>query len=108
MGFASLQQCVILGFSFHFVKDQILIMSHWLPDDVPSRLPLGPTHQVGVGALVLHPSDPTQMLVVQEKTGPGTSNKLADPSDTRVKMCSDENLSWMFGNDVVSPCIYGS
>jgi hypothetical protein len=66
------QHCVKLGFTFHFVKDDKLILSRWLPDAIPSRLPLGPTHQLGVGALVLNPEDPTQMLVVQELTGPGT------------------------------------
>ena len=63
--------CVEKGFSYHFVKNEKLILSRWLPDDVASKLPLGPTHQVGVGTVVFHPSDPSQMLVVQEKTGPG-------------------------------------
>lgn len=63
--------CVNEGFNFHFVKDKVLILSQWLPQDKPSKLPLGPTHQVGIGALVLHPKDPSQMLVVQEKSGPG-------------------------------------
>ena len=38
-----------------------------------SRLPLGPTHQVGVGIVLFHPNDPTQLLVVQEKTGPAAA-----------------------------------
>jgi len=45
----------------------MLILKQWLPD-TPSRLPLGPTHQVGVGALIL--DDEGKMLVVQEKSGP--------------------------------------
>lgn len=64
--------CVKEGFNFHFVKESMLIMSKWLPKDRPSKLPLGPTHQVGIGAVVLNPKDPSQMLVVQEKSGPGT------------------------------------
>jgi ADP-ribose pyrophosphatase YjhB (NUDIX family) len=53
-------------------------MSKWLPDEIPSRLPFGPTHQVGVGTLVLNPRDPLQMLVVQEKTGPGMCTRVLD------------------------------
>jgi Nudix hydrolase domain len=49
-----------------------LVLSQWLPN-TPSKLPLGPTHQVGVGVVVLNPSDPSQMLCVQEQTGPGKS-----------------------------------
>lgn len=70
------QHCVANGFKFHYVKEDILILSLWLPTDVPSRLPLGPSHQIGVGAVVLKPDDPTQMLVVQEITGPAASIKL--------------------------------
>jgi hypothetical protein len=40
-----------------------LLMSQWL-------LSTGPTHQIGVGCLVLHPDDRSKMLVAQEKTGP--------------------------------------
>jgi hypothetical protein len=47
-----------------------LVLSKWLPD-TPSKLPLGATHQVGVGVVVLNPSDPSQMLCVQEQSGPG-------------------------------------
>jgi len=68
--------CMDLGFDFHFVKENVLILSQWLPQDTPSRLPLGPTHQVGIGTVVLKPNDPTRMLVVQEKTGPAAAYKL--------------------------------
>lgn len=64
--------CVALGFKFHFVKDQVLVLSQWLTEG-PSRLPLGPTHQIGVGTLVLKPDDPSKMLVVQERTGPAAA-----------------------------------
>jgi hypothetical protein len=67
-----LPHCIDQGFSFNFVREKTLILSQWLPENKPSKLPLGPSHQVGIGALVLHPSDPSQMLVVQEKSGPGT------------------------------------
>ena len=53
-----------------------LVLSQWLPTDTPSRLPHGPTHQVGVGVILLNPSDPTQMLVVQELSGPAAKYNL--------------------------------
>lgn len=65
-----------LGFKFHLVADGKLILSQWLPKDSESRLPLGPNHQVGVGCFVVNPKDPTQMLVVQEQTGPAAAYKL--------------------------------
>lgn len=50
------------------------MMSQWLcQENTTSRLPLGPTHQIGVGMLVLNPNDPSQMLVVQECTGPAAA-----------------------------------
>lgn len=56
------------GFDFHHCgDDNTLILKQWLPE-TPSRLPLGPSHQVGVGALILN--DEGNMLVVQEKSGP--------------------------------------
>jgi hypothetical protein len=73
--------CVSAGFDFHKVlrenvtdeeesKPPTLVLSRWLPD-TPSKLPLGPSHQVGVGVVVLNPADPSQMLCVQEQSGPG-------------------------------------
>lgn len=62
------------GFDFHFCGDgDTLILKQWLPDS-PSRLPLGPTHQVGVGALILN--DEGKMLVVQEKSGPAAGTNV--------------------------------
>ena len=76
--------CVRLGFEFHMVLDTgELVLTQWLPEDTPNRLPHGPTHQVGVGCLVWHPLDhhlvgngSRRMLVVQEKTGPAAAYKL--------------------------------
>jgi 8-oxo-dGTP pyrophosphatase MutT (NUDIX family) len=75
--------CTNHGFQFHFVKHwkkkendkttAMLILSQWLPSESDSRLPLGPTHQIGVGVVVLNPKDPSQMLCVQEKTGPAAA-----------------------------------
>jgi 8-oxo-dGTP pyrophosphatase MutT (NUDIX family) len=79
---------VALGFDFHMVVDKKLVLTTWLDTSTPSRLPIGPTHQVGVGCLVLHPRDPSRMLVVQEKSGPAAAFRLwkmptglADPGE---------------------------
>lgn len=52
-----------------------LILTKWLPTSV-NKLPRAPHHQVGVGCLIFHPHDPSQMLVVQEKTGPAAAFQL--------------------------------
>ena len=67
--------CTQLGFDFHFAKPGMLVLTKWLPENSVSRLPHGPTHQVGIGALVLDEGQ-TKMLVVQEKSGPASEFKL--------------------------------
>ncbi len=57
------------GFAFHHAEPAYVMMTHWLDTTHPSTLPPGPTHQVGVGALVLDESG-TRILAVQEKSGP--------------------------------------
>ena len=98
-----------LGFDFHMVSpptstshesqsqrnQNVLIMSQWLPES-PSRLPAGPSHQVGIGCVVWHPLDKAgvgnpgerRLLVVQERTGPAAAwnlwklpTGLADPDE---------------------------
>ncbi|VEU40448.1 unnamed protein product [Pseudo-nitzschia multistriata] len=84
--------CVEAGFQFHKIlpkktsndssnpdegnSSNALVLSRWLPTDTPSRLPHGPTHQVGVGVILLNPSDPSQMLVVKELSGPAAKYNL--------------------------------
>jgi 8-oxo-dGTP pyrophosphatase MutT (NUDIX family) len=78
-----------LGFKFHMIHQEgHLVLSRWLPTDTPSRLPRGPLSQVGVGCLVLHPDDESQVLVVKECTGPAARKDLwkmptglADPAE---------------------------
>ena len=67
--------CTELGFDFQHAKNGLLVMTQWLPTETSSRLPHGPTHQVGIGAVILHP-ETHEMLVVQEKTGPAAKRKL--------------------------------
>ena len=62
-------ECAELGFEFQHAKNGLLVMTKWLPEHQASRLPHGPTHQVGVGIILVHPTT-KKMLVVQEKSGP--------------------------------------
>ena len=64
-----------LGFDFQFAEPGVCVLTKWLPKDTESRLPNGPSHQVGVGVLVLHPIT-GKMLVVQERSGPAAARKL--------------------------------
>lgn len=63
-------------FLFHMVVGTVLVMTRWLPVDSESRLPRGPTHQVGIGCLIYKPNDPTKILVVKEKSGPAAAYDL--------------------------------
>lgn len=75
-----------LGFKFHTVlSSSTLVLTKWLPTQAPDKLPLPPTHQVGVGCLIWHPADSTsstagplsrRLLVVQEQTGPAAAYQL--------------------------------
>ena len=62
------------GFDFQHAEPGYCILTKWLPKG-ESRLPNGPTHQVGIGALVIHPTT-GKMLAVQERTGPAAKRKL--------------------------------
>jgi hypothetical protein len=64
-----------LGFDFQHAEPGTCVLTKWLPKDTESRLPNGPSHQVGVGVLVLHPLT-GKMLAVQERTGPAAARKL--------------------------------
>eukprot|EP00550_Attheya_septentrionalis_P000664 CAMPEP_0198285270 /NCGR_PEP_ID=MMETSP1449-20131203/4600_1 /TAXON_ID=420275 /ORGANISM="Attheya septentrionalis, Strain CCMP2084" /LENGTH=322 /DNA_ID=CAMNT_0043982639 /DNA_START=388 /DNA_END=1352 /DNA_ORIENTATION=+ len=67
--------CTNLGFDFQFAEKGQLVLTKWLPTDGESRLPNGPTHQVGIGGLIFHPVT-GKMLVVQEKSGPAAVRNL--------------------------------
>jgi ADP-ribose pyrophosphatase YjhB (NUDIX family) len=78
-------------------KKNMLILSQWLPTDSLSRLPLGPTHQIGVGIVLFHPHDPSRLLCVQEKTGPAAVHQiwkmptgLVDPNEDLPEAASRE------------------
>ena len=60
-------QALELGFQFHSAEKGCVLLSNWLPNS-ESKLPLGATHQVGVGAVVFNAN--REMLVVKERSGP--------------------------------------
>jgi len=80
--------CIEAGFQFHKILPKMkndgtssnnnnsLVLSQWLPTNTPSKLPNGPNHQVGVGVILLNPTDPSQMLVVKELSGPAAKYDL--------------------------------
>eukprot|EP00961_Rhodomonas_salina_P263782 3565254-Rhodomonas_salina.1 len=44
------------GFALHHAKPDYLLMTRWLPQDVPSPLPLFAFTQIGVGGVVINRS----------------------------------------------------
>eukprot|EP00930_Biecheleria_cincta_P073726 TRINITY_DN61015_c0_g1_i1.p1 TRINITY_DN61015_c0_g1~~TRINITY_DN61015_c0_g1_i1.p1 ORF type:complete len:344 (-),score=62.40 TRINITY_DN61015_c0_g1_i1:249-1280(-) len=56
------------GFEFHHAERGHLMLTKWLPADVPNTLPSNASHTVGVGAIVT--DDLGRLLLVQERTGP--------------------------------------
>ena len=67
--------CSVHGFDFQHAEPGYCILTRWLPKEGASRLPNGPTHQVGIGALVIHPVT-GKMLAVRERSGPAARAKL--------------------------------
>lgn len=57
------------GFEFHHAEQEYLMMTKWLPEDVPSTLPPNASHQVGVGVFV-YDAKSSRVLAVQERNGP--------------------------------------
>jgi hypothetical protein len=64
-----------LGFDFRHAEPGYCVLTKWLPVEQESRLPNGPSHQVGVGVLLVHPRT-GKMLAVREKSGPAAARKL--------------------------------
>ena len=64
-----------LGFDFKHAEPGYCVLTKWLPTETESRLPNGPSHQVGVGVLLVHPRN-GKMLVVREKSSPAATRKL--------------------------------
>jgi Nudix hydrolase domain len=87
-----IQPSLAAGFDFHFCESSTLILKQWLPN-TSSRLPLGPTHQVGVGALVLEGG---KMLVVQERSGPAAGRKDTFPCHLVICVAITNILSHTF------------
>lgn len=64
---ALLPIAVQAGFDFKHGESGHMILTKWLPSEVPNLLPEGATHQVGVGAFLLN--ERKEVLLVQEGTG---------------------------------------
>ncbi|KAL7524436.1 hypothetical protein ACHAWF_000951, partial [Thalassiosira exigua] len=64
-----------IGFDFQHAEPWYCVLAKWIPKETESRLPNGPTHQVGIGVLVIHPLT-GKMLAVEECTGPAAKRKL--------------------------------
>ncbi|KAK9092510.1 hypothetical protein Syun_027421 [Stephania yunnanensis] len=41
------------GFNFHHAEPGYVMLTYWIPDE-PSKLPDGPSHQIGIGGLVMN------------------------------------------------------
>ena len=55
-------------FQFHHAKPDYVQLTRWLPEDVPSPLPLYAFTQIGVGGVVVNRAG--QVLMVQERVSP--------------------------------------
>ena len=105
---APMRTCTELGFDFQQASkknydteydddDNVspnnkLVLENCLPKNIKSKLTLGPSHQIGVGALMFHPIDSSKMLVVREKSGSAAARELwkmptglTDPHEDIVK-----------------------
>jgi len=57
-----------LDFEYHHAEKNYVMMTKWLPENLPNTLPESATHQIGVGAFVMNDKD--EILAVKEKSGP--------------------------------------
>jgi len=65
---------VTSGFAPHHANPNEIVLTRWLPDDEPNPLPPGASHHVGVGCVVLDPTN--RVLLVKEKWGKFKSWKI--------------------------------
>jgi len=56
------------GFEFHHAERGHVMLTKWLPKDVPNTLPMNASHTIGVGCVVTDADG--RLLLVQEKSGP--------------------------------------
>ena len=57
------------GFEFHHAKGDYLMVTKWLPEDQPNKMPGFATHYCGVGGLVIS-KDKSKILCIQERKPP--------------------------------------
>ncbi|XP_070571446.1 nucleoside diphosphate-linked moiety X motif 6-like isoform X2 [Ptychodera flava] len=63
------------GFVFHHSQPSYVLMTRWLPTDVPNLLPAFANHYIGVAGFVIN--DKNEVLVIQEKYGVSVDGKPA-------------------------------
>ncbi|KAL3774407.1 hypothetical protein ACHAW5_010480 [Stephanodiscus triporus] len=76
--------CSLHGFDFQHAEPGYCVLTRWPPTGSASRLPNGPTHQVGVGALVIHPVT-GKMLAASFRPSPFRSALAVVESDDHPK-----------------------
>ena len=54
------------GFEFHHAKDGYVMLTNWLPENQPNKMPGFASHYIGVGGLVFN-KNKTKMLAIQEQ-----------------------------------------
>merc|ERR1711862_677366 len=56
------------GFEFHHAERSHVMLTKWLPKDIPNTLPMNASHTVGVGCIVTDADN--RVLLLKEKSGP--------------------------------------
>ncbi|XP_070553024.1 nucleoside diphosphate-linked moiety X motif 6-like isoform X2 [Ptychodera flava] len=84
------------GFKLHHSQGETVTLCKWLPDDLPNRIPIYATHQVGVAGFVLN-EDKGEVLMVQDKIRiarwkfpGGLSDPGEDMADTAIREVYEE------------------
>ena len=62
------------GFVYHHCKDDYIMMTKWLPEDTPDKIPKHGSHQVGVGGFVLDQNTNKILLVKENNPSPNHVN----------------------------------
>jgi ADP-ribose pyrophosphatase YjhB (NUDIX family) len=61
---ALIEDMECLGFNFHHAEGSTAVLNLWLRHDIPSKVPLYATHNVGIGAVVINSRN--EILCVRE------------------------------------------
>eukprot|EP00040_Diaphanoeca_grandis_P024740 m.136355 g.136355 ORF g.136355 m.136355 type:complete len:372 (+) comp29844_c1_seq1:131-1246(+) len=64
------QMALDAGFEVHHAEKDHIMLTLWIPADLPNTLPGYTSHTLGVGAVVIN--DKNEILIVQENSGPAS------------------------------------